>query len=149
MNVIIHQLCCWFPNQTLSGTTADFGSTYKQTTAFLEDSKCHRMPWWASSGPGQRGDPEKRSLDMKGRCSTVVKVGEDKSSRGGKLEKMKTWLNLSPSGCLHSHDILKGESGIKIQQATSVTPVRCSPLAYNGAGLTAELCWGFNKGAYK
>lgn len=98
--------------------TADFGSAHKQTTAFLEDSKCHRKPWWASSALANRG--------MKGDVALWFKAGETNLTENGNWKKNENMIN-SPSGFLHSHDILKEESGIKSQPATSVAPVR-SPL---------------------
>lgn len=54
----------------------------------MEDSKCHREPWWANSAPGQQPNQQRRR--EKKRCSSVVcRAGEteNKLSREWKLEK--------------------------------------------------------------
>lgn len=103
-------------------------------------------------GSGQQGKSMSMSMGMKGDAELWFKAGDwGKTMQRMEIEKkkeMQTWLNLSPSGCLHSHDILKGESGIESQQATSVTPLRWPLLMYYDAELAGDLRWGF-KGRYE
>lgn len=69
----------------MSGTAADFGSAHKQTTAFLEDSKCHGKPRWASSALAHR-EPE-RSLGIKGDVTLWFKAGETNLTENGNWKK--------------------------------------------------------------
>lgn len=95
--------------------------------------------------PTENQQKQKESLGMKGDVELWFKAGqtEEKPSREWKLrEKMQTWLNLSPNGCSHSHDTLKGESGSRSQQAASVRPVTCRLLVYPDAQLAGEVWEG-------
>lgn len=62
----------------MNGTTADSGPPHKQTKAFLEDSKCHRKPWWASLAENREQEKKPKRLGIKGDVALWFKAGETK-----------------------------------------------------------------------